>query len=231
MRTVGRIGFSLERTSVFARSRGTPAAVRAIYRSVKPSFDMRPHYCTRLSGTFRFAARPRRIIAAGRSRARRPERSTSRRSDPLDGSSVLSRRDARPQERILGACAWPLVTASLTVPSASCPVPVAWLLFTFGPGVGSGRWLTRDLGSAAPADRRARRRQRGHAGPDRPARPRARRRAFPYLAAALAGAASRRGRPGAGAQLPATRGDVSPARRWWRWRSGLAPSCSGIVWT
>src|ERR1051325_6361170 len=48
MSTVGRIGFRCDRTSVLARSRGTPAAVRAMYRSVKPSFDMgyRPLYFT-----------------------------------------------------------------------------------------------------------------------------------------------------------------------------------------
>src|SRR5213076_2461287 len=41
MSTVGRTGVSLETTSVCARSRGTPAAARARYRSVNACLDIR----------------------------------------------------------------------------------------------------------------------------------------------------------------------------------------------
>src|SRR5437762_1730325 len=45
MRTVGRIGPTLEAISVWTRSRGTPAAARARYRSRKVPVDTRLLYC------------------------------------------------------------------------------------------------------------------------------------------------------------------------------------------
>src|SRR2546423_1348246 len=44
MRTVGRIGPTFDATSVWTRSRGTPAAVRARYRSLKVLVDTRVLY-------------------------------------------------------------------------------------------------------------------------------------------------------------------------------------------